>query len=337
MIRIGIIGLGGMGRVHFEAYQKIEGAKVVGVCDADPRRVAGDLSGATLNLAEGGLQRLPECITGTTDFRELIARDDIDVIDVCTATPTHVEIATAALKAGRHVVCEKPLGRSPAEVRPLVELAGRSEKFFMPAMCIRFWPAYAWLKRAAIEGRFGQIRSAVFRRRASIPGGWFRDGNLSGGGILDLHVHDVDFVYHLLGRPAKVFARGYNGPSGAIDHIVANYIYNDLAAPAVVIAEGAWTMGDGFGFDMSYTVTFDRATVDFDFMRKPPLRLIENGRSTPIDVGDEFGYVVELRYFIDCIRRRERPTVVTADDALNVLHVVEAEKQSVAAQNLCDV
>src|ERR1051325_8728872 len=96
----------------------------------------------------------------------------------------------------------------------------------MPAMCLRFWPEWAWVKRAIDDGRFGKVLAARFRRVAEPPG-WgqhnFLEGSKSGGALLDLHIHDVDFVLQCFGRPCAVFATGYTKLSGAVDHVVAQY------------------------------------------------------------------------------------------------------------------
>src|SRR5438046_567799 len=113
MPRIGIIGLGMMGRTHYEAYQQIEGAQVVAVADQDPKRAAGDLSGTAGNVLKEGLNRLPmDKIRGTTSAPELIAMKDVDIVDVCVPTTQHVEVAIEAIRAGKHVLCEKPLART---------------------------------------------------------------------------------------------------------------------------------------------------------------------------------------------------------------------------------
>src|SRR5438093_2550722 len=114
-MRIGIIGLGMMGRTHYEAYQEI-GGNVVAVADQDPKRASGDLAGTGGNVLAGGLTHLPmERIKGTTNALELIGMSDVDIVDVCVPTTQHVEVATAALKAGKHVLCEKPLARTSAD------------------------------------------------------------------------------------------------------------------------------------------------------------------------------------------------------------------------------
>src|ERR1041385_2520496 len=135
MPRVGIIGLGMMGRTHYEAYQEIDDAQVVAVCDIDPKRAAGDLAGTGGNVLAGGLTQLPmERITGCTDYRELLENLEVDVVDVCLVTTQHLEVATAALRAGKHVICEKPLARTSAEGAKIAAAAKEARGFFMPAM-----------------------------------------------------------------------------------------------------------------------------------------------------------------------------------------------------------
>lgn len=336
MTRIGIIGLGFMGRVHYDTYAKVNGAEVVAVCDADPKRAGGDLSDTWGNVDKGSTRQLPmDRIKGTCDWRELIAMPQVDVIDICVPTPAHVEVATAALATGKHVVCEKPLARTSAEAREIAAAAAAAKGMFMPAMCMRFWPEWEWIKRAADDGTYGRVLSAHFRRVGSIPAGWFRNGQLSGGALLDLHVHDTDFVYHLFGKPRAVFSQGHVGKSGEIDHVVTQYQFANGPnangnTPAAVVAEGSWTAAEGFGFRMQATLHFERATAEFDFGRKDhPLIVYAEGKSNPIEVAKHDGYVGEMNYFVECIRTGQRPTRVTAQDAVAGIEIVEAEKRSI--------
>jgi predicted dehydrogenase len=326
MIRIGIIGLGFMGRMHYGVYQGFSDAKVVAVSDANPKRAAGDLSEGWGNVEGAEIKQLPmDQIRGTTDWRELIQWDNVDVIDICLPTPAHVEVVTAALATGKHVLCEKPLARTSADARTIADAAGKAKGLFMPAMCMRFWPEWQWLKRAIDEKTYGKVLAANFRRVSTTPVGWFRDGKASGGGILDLHIHDTDFIYHLFGKPRGVFSRGYSKDSGEIDHVVTQYLYD---SPAMVSAEGAWGMADGFAFKMQYTVNFERATADYDVTREKPLILYANGKAEPLEQPKDNGYVGEVRYFLDCVKSNTQPTRVTAADAVAGLQIIEAENQS---------
>ena len=327
-MKIGIIGLGMMGRTHYEAYQEIEGAQVVAVSDQNPQRAAGDLSGTAGNVLKGGLQHLPmDKIRGTTKASDLIAMKDVEIVDVCVPTTQHADVAIEALKAGKHVICEKPLARNLGDAERIAAVAKEAKGFFMPAMCIRFWPQWAWLKQAIVEKRYGKVLSASFRRVAQMPPGrWYKDGSLSGGAALDLHIHDTDFVQNLLGMPKAVLSRGYTKTTGEIDHLATQFIYDDVP---LVTAEGGWTLADGYGFSMQYTCNFENATADYDLAREQPLRLSQNGQSEAIDLGPGFGYAAELRYFCDCVKKGQRPTVVTADDAVRSIKLVEAEVKSV--------
>jgi predicted dehydrogenase len=325
-MRIGIIGLGMMGRTHYEAYNEI-GAQVIAVADQDTKRAAGDLSGTGGNVLAGGLTHLPmDRIRGTTNASELIAMRDVDIVDVCLPTTQHVDLVVEALRAGKHVLCEKPLARTSGDAETIAAAARGAKGFFMPAMCMRFWPQWAWLKRAVAEKRYGAVRSATFRRVASMPAGWYRDGKISGGAALDLHIHDTDFVQYLFGMPRAVSSRGYSKTSGEIDHVSTQFVYDDVP---LVTAEGSWCLADGYGFTMQYTVNFESATADFDLAREHPLRLSKGGQTEPVDCGPGFGYAAELRYFLDCVAKGERPSVVTADDAVRSIRLVEAEVQSI--------
>jgi predicted dehydrogenase len=201
-------------------------------------------------------------------------------------------------------------------------------------MVMRFWPQWVWLKKAVAAETYGKVRSATFRRVASMPPGWYRNGAISGGAALDLHVHDVDFVYHLFGWPKALHAHGYSKTSGELDHVTAQFFYDDVPH---VHAEGSWCMADGFGFKMQYTVNFESATADFDLAREQPLLLTRAGKTEPVDCGPGAGYEPELRYFINCVRAGERPSVVTAEDGVQSLRLIDAERESVRSGKVVDV
>jgi predicted dehydrogenase len=209
----------------------------------------------------------------------------------------------------------------------------------MPAMCLRFVPEWLWVKRAIDDQRFGRTLAARFRRVAEPPG-WgkhnFMDGQKSGGALLDLHVHDVDFVQFCFGRPRSVYSTGYSCLSGAVDHVVTQY---QVESGAMVQAEGSWAMTPGFGFNMSYTVNFERATVDYDLARgADSLRVCEAGqpaRALKLDEPD--GYIGELRHLVEAIQSGKPPTRVTGKDGLSAVEICEAEEESVATGQIVPV
>ncbi len=141
-------------------------------------------------------------------------------MDICTPTPLHPTQAIAALKAGKHVLCEKPLARTSAEAREILQAAETAPGFLMPAMCMRFWPGWSWLKQMVTQESYGKVLAARFRRESEMPAwsrqGTYSGGNDPGGALFDLHIHDTDFVNHLFGRPASVFSSGVVGSAGSV-------------------------------------------------------------------------------------------------------------------------
>jgi len=332
MINVAVVGLGFMGVTHLKTYRNIPNARVTGLCDAVRLPVDGVLAAAGGNIGSADTLSFDMSrVKATHDLNELLADPAIDLIDICVPTLIHPQLAIAALKAGKHVICEKPLARTAAAAREIAAAAATAKGFFMPAMCIRFWPAYAWLKQAIDEQHYGRVLAARFRR-VSEPPAWgrehFFDGAKSGGAILDLHIHDADFVQFCFGRPTAVFAQGFSHYSGAIDHVVAQY---QVAGGAAVSAEGGWVMGAGHGFEMAYTIIFENATLDFNSTRDAEaLRLFAKDqapRTIALPPGD--GYLAELSYMIDCIANGRAPVTVTAGDGASAVEICEAEGESI--------
>ncbi|MGE3241576.1 MAG: Gfo/Idh/MocA family protein [Pirellulales bacterium] len=333
MIRVGIVGFGFMGQTHWRCYgQLADRAKVVAVADLDLRRARGDISGTWGNLGDGAQSVDFSGVKGTTDWRELVAMSDVDVVDVCVPTPSHPEIAIEALAAGKHVLCEKPLARTVKAAESIAIAAKAARGFMMPAMCIRFWPQWAWLKQAIDDRRFGRVLGATFLRQGSGPPGWYRNGEMSGGALLDLHIHDTDFVCHLFGMPQAVSSRGYRAHSGAYDHVSTQYIYNDVP---LVTADGGWSFAAPYPFRMRYTVAFENGvTADYDLARAEPLMVYTGEKGEAIECAATDGWFEEIRYFIDRVAEGQRPTVVTADDAVRAVSVIEAEARSIAGNRI---
>jgi predicted dehydrogenase len=328
-VNVAVVGLGFMGLTHINAYRKLPGARIVAVCDAVRLPVNGVLAGVAGNVAGSDTVDLGPDVRAYQKLEELLADGEVELVDLCVPTPMHVPQTLAALKAGKHVICEKPLARTSVLSRDIVDAAAAASTFFMPAMCMRFWPGWAWLKDLKAQGTYGELLTARFRR-VSAPPGWSRDsyfkGGDSGGALFDLHIHDTDFVQFLFGRPTSVFSTGLSRFSGAIDHVVTQYL---VPGGATVYAEGSWLLATGFS--MSYTVMFERATIDYDSARgDAALQVLEEGQPARIVTPDgPDGYVGELQHFIAAIQSGTPPTVVTPADGLSAVEICEAEERSV--------
>jgi len=327
-IGVGVIGLGFMGRTHVAAFQDARAAglpcKLVAVADPNADRREGRGEGAG-NISTGAqAERLfdPAEVTGYADWRGLLTDDAVELISICTPTPTHVELGLAAIATGKHVLIEKPLALTSADARRVAEAARASSAIVMPAMCIRYWPAYAWLKEAVDSGKFGKVRSATFHRLGSTPAwaDFYADAARSGGALVDLHIHDTDFVRHCFGPPAEVVS------AGTPNHVTTIYRYDN--GPGMVVAEGGWGHDPGFGFRMRFVVCFERATAEFDLGREPQLVLSREGESAPIEVEPITGYDAEIRHLVRCIAAGAADAGVTCDDAADSLALLEAERRS---------
>lgn len=329
-VNIGIIGLGFMAVMHIRAYRQVKGANIAAICNPSGNRLNGDFSDVFGNLDSGDPVKLDMSqVKAFQSFQELLNDKSIDVIDICSPTHTHVQLAKAALASGKHVICEKPLARTLQDAIEIVSASKNAKGKFMTAMCLRFWPQWSWLKKAVESNKYGKVLGAHFQRIAEPPAwgqGSYFDGEISGGGLFDLHIHDTDFVQHVFGKPKSVFSSGFSKVSGAIDHVLTQY---EVECGAKVSAEGSWAMSPGWGFNMSFRVIFEKATADYDIAREDePLRLFEEGQEKKVVECENIdGYVGEMNHLIECIKLNQQPSV-TAEDGLMAVEICTAEEES---------
>ena len=334
-VNVAVVGLGFMGVTHLRAYQQVGAARIVAVCDAVRLPVDGVLQGVAGNIKKSDDIHLGRDVKVFRKLEEVLADPDVALVDLCTPTPLHPEQAVAAMKAGKHVFCEKPIARTSAAAREVVKAEAAARGFLMPAMCMRFWPGWSWLKQVVAEKRYGAVLAARFRRVSEMPGwskqGTYATGSDLGGALFDLHIHDTDFVQFLFGRPERVFSTGVTSSAGTITHVVTQYLYP--GGPAVY-AEGGWLLTKGF--NMAYTLDCERATLDFDLARgAQAMQVIEAGKEPRFVTYDgPDGYGEEVRYVIECAQAGRPPAIVTASDGLSALEICEAEEKSLKTGQL---
>jgi len=328
-IGVGVIGLGFMGRTHLGAYNAAAAAglpcRVVAVCDADPSRLTATAA-ATGNLPGAVGDRPlfdPERTATYTDPAALLADPSVGMVSICTYTDTHVPLALAALAAGKHVLVEKPVAVTAAEARRLADAAARASVLCMPALCMRFWPGWPWVRDRIRDGAFGAVRSATFTRLVGPPRwglDFYRNPERSGGALCDLHIHDADFIHWCFGRPAAV------STTGTLDHLSTHYLFAD--GPAHVTAEGGWDLARAAGFRMRYTVIFEHATADFDMARPDPLILHTAEGSEPVELPAVSGYEGQVRHFVQAAATGSKDLASTMAEAVSVAEVLDAERES---------
>lgn len=319
--------MGFMGQTHLSCFQALRAsgrARVVAVSDRDPAKRGGGAAAAGNLVTGGGAgENLLEGVKGYENAEELLADSAVEAVSICTPTDTHAGLAIAALERGKHVLIEKPVALDVESVARIARAAQASGKVCMPAMCMRFWPGWTWLKEAVVSGRYGRVVSATFTRIGSRPswaGEFYLDPARSGGAMFDLHVHDVDVIYWLFGMPEWVQA------SGDAFGVSALYGYGGRG-PGRVAATGAWLTQGGFAFRMQFLVEFERAVADWDLSRSPTLRVVEGGATREVDVGSGAGYGPEIEEFVAAAREKRR-AAATIEEAMEVTRLLLAERAS---------
>jgi predicted dehydrogenase len=328
MVRVGIVGFGFMGKMHLRCYQQMKNVKIVAVCDAEMNRLSAD---GTLGNIRGSSQVLDlKGIALYSDFDKMLKEQKLDAVSITLPTFLHCDYTIKSLKAGLHTLCEKPMALTINECKKMIAAAKKYKKILQIGHCIRFWPEYVYLRDAVNSGKYGKVLAATFQRLSYAPiwswKNWFMDKDKSGGAILDLHIHDSDYIQYLFGPPKKVSSRGVKGPSKGCDHIVTNFLYDD---DKVVTAEGSWTMKKNFGFEMSFNVMLEKATISFDCTRTPAFKVAtDKGKIIIPKLSKNNGYMGELLHFIKAVNGKKVPPITTPEDSLNSVKIVLAERKS---------
>ncbi|MGN0852799.1 MAG: Gfo/Idh/MocA family protein [Kiritimatiellia bacterium] len=329
MVRIALVGFGFMGRMHYGGWKRIPGANVVAVCDANLKQLT-TVSGGNLPGVDATTD-----FTGVAvfdDYAALLAAGGFDAVDITLPTALHPATAIAALEAGFHVLCEKPMALSVRDCDAMLAAAGKARRTLLIAQCLRFWPEYVALKRIVASGRYGAVVAADFQRSSNAPDprgphGWFLDERKSGGCLLDMHIHDADMVAWLFGPPASASAWVHRRADGVLDHAQLRYAYPDKIVTATV----SWAVAKTLGFEASFRVVFEKATVVMDGRRERPFMVYpDRGRPFAPKVPKRSAYEAEQRYFLDLVRGRADGSVLSARDARDAVARIENAVRIVA-------
>ncbi len=305
-----------MGSMHLSAYADLADVNVVAFCPPDARSHAGNIS-----IPESKLQAFdPAKIRKCADWQELIALPDLDAVDICLPTDLHPATAIAALEAGKHVLCEKPMALTAADCERMMDAAARSHRILMIGQVLRFWPEYRYLASFVKSGEHGAIRSATFVRRCGVPdwSAWLMDESRSGGAVVDLLVHDIDQALLLFGVPDHVAGKSIGDP----DTIMATLIYR--AGPEVRI-QGGW-FAPGTPLSMSFQVRAEQAELQWS---AEGLMLSDAaGERKKIEPPPGDGYNAEIGYFVQCCRDNRQPDRCPPEDSARAVKLALLLRQS---------
>ena len=326
MIKVGLIGNGSIAQAHRAAYKHViaDGVElcIAACCDIRPERLEGLGDERTYTDID-------------TMLREEAGK--LDYVDICLPTYLHSEAAVKALNAGFNVLSEKPMALNTAQALAMIDAANKSGKQFMVAHCCRFMGIVKYIKQIMESGELGRVRSAEFYREGGSrnPMGyqnWFRNKELSGGAMLDLHIHDVDIINYLFGMPKAVSAVGQVVIEGSgYDAMSVNYMYdNNMFVNALC----DWTIkGDKFN-TRTIRVNFENGYIFADRTAGRDCAVKVDGEGNMTDVSDIATldmYYHEICYYIDCLKNDRPVDVCPPEQSAQAVEIVMAEMKSADA------
>ena len=273
MVNVGIAGLGFMGMIHYLAYEKVRGAKVRAICEQDPKRLAGDWRSIKGNFGPQGEQMDLSGVARYPELEEMFADPSVDMIDVCLPPSLHAETVIKALKAGKHVLCEKPIALRANDAKQMVRTARQAGKMLMIAHVLPFVPEYQFAYRAITGGKYGKLLGGHFNRVISDPL-WlkdFYDPNGCGGPMVDLHIHDAHFIRLLFGMPQSVQSVG-RMRGKVVEFFNSQFLFKD--ANLTVTATSGVINQQARPFTHGYEIHLERATLVFDSWMGMPLTVL---------------------------------------------------------------
>jgi len=334
MLRIGLVGVGFMGWIHFNAYQRLKGAKLAAVCSRDTAKLAGDWRSIRGNFGPPGEQVDLSAVKKYERIEDMVADPDIDLIDICNPTHLHPEYVIAALKAGKHVLVEKAIALKPEDADAMVAAAKSSGKLLMVAHVLPFFPEFKFAADVLRDGRYGKLLAGSFKRVISRPD-WsadFGDAAKTGGPAIDLHVHDTHFIGLVCGVPKSVTATGVI-ENGMVQHLTTSYDYGPNG-PSVTCTSGALSMS-GRPFVHGYELYLEKATLVY-MSGTCPLTCITAGKSEAIELiggGDPItAFADEIQTAVDGVKANEMPDLLSGQLARDALVMCYKECESVVAR-----
>lgn len=310
MLKVGLVGVGGISGAHIPAWQSMEDVELVALCDVRPEQMT----------------RYPE-LRQYTDMDDMLAKEQLDILDICLPTYLHADAAVKAMERGIHVLSEKPVSLKTEDVHRLYETAKRNNVRFMVAQVLRFWPEYVYLKEIYDSGRYGKLLSGRMARLGHMPGwswdNWMKDESRSGLVPFDLHIHDLDFMVYTFGKPKQVSSFRARRPDQ--DVFTAVYQFDGF----YVDSEATWYAAP-YPFHATYRFQFEKALIVLD----GALTVYEvDGKTFTVGAdGDETGgielpptnaYANEIRYFADCVKAGRDADRVKEEELETVVKILK--------------
>lgn len=316
MIKVGLFGSGFMAQVHASRFDAIDGVEVAAVASPSyPEEFAREFAPAAAVF---------------DDPEDLLAETDVDVVDICTPTPTHRDLVESAADRGLDILCEKPLERTLEDARAIADVVADADGTFMVGHVLRFFPQYGRAKEQVDAGEIGTPGTVSCLRQSPMPDTdtWFHDESMSGGVLHDLAIHDFDFLRWAIGEVESVFAR--RAEAGADRYATATLKFENGAVGKV---DARWPTDDSIPFVTEFELAGDDGLIEYRSEDENPFEIHtsvdEPPSQDPVDmVLRKDPYRRELEHFLSCVRNGDEP-LVTVDDAVEAMRISLAARESV--------
>lgn len=331
MVNVVIIGTGFIGNAHATACRNSKILNLIAICDLSEE--AGKKAAEEFGCAY------------YKDAEEMLQKEDAGIVDICLPTFLHEKFVLLAAKYKKNVICEKPITLTLASMDRMIQAAKDANVLFMVAQVVRFWPEYVEIKKLYDQGKFGDIKMVYASRLAQHPNWtqWHKDPKNSGGGLFDLHLHDIDFLRYIFGEVKSVYAVGWKSGTGCWNHVTTSLKFkNGVRA----VAEGAFDMTESYPFTMSLRIVGESRTADYKLIAG--LNLEDVGSSTreamlyetgsepakiPVDTSVD-AYQAELEYFANCVDGGKSADEVPLYESRDVVRIVLAIQESLETGNV---
>jgi myo-inositol 2-dehydrogenase / D-chiro-inositol 1-dehydrogenase len=323
-LRVGVVGAGFIATAHVHAYASTPGVRVVAIADPVIAKAQGLAS-------EVGAR-------ATADADELL-HSDLDIVSVCTPSPTHAALAVSALEAGLHVLCEKPIARTLTQARQIVAAGRAAPGLLMIGHVSRFEPDHRQAKDVVEAGHVGAVQMMSHSMTTSLPGwsegGWFADFDQSGGPLVDLAVHSFDFLAWIAGsEPVRLHAVGADTGVGPTTYALVTVRY---ASGAIALVETSWAHPASHGFKLQAEIigTDGRLHWSYDGIAGGVLSLARGDSVSFEPLGDR-GFRAEIASFVQAVRT-SGTSPVPAAAGFTALRTALAAAESVATGAVIDM
>lgn len=327
-MRVAVLGVGDMGRVHAECYRGLPGVSLAAVSARSRERVRS----AARDLRTKAY----------TDYRGILEDESVDAVDVCLPTALHREAAVAALEAGKHVFVETPLALSSKDAAAMIAVARRSRRILMVADVMRSVAGYRYIQRSVASGGMGRP-IAGFASRMCTPY-WERRRPRTfaafGDPLVELAVHDFDYLTWILGVPEEVSATGSVEPDGAVTQAYVSLWGQGTQA----LVEMNARMPGRYPFSTVVRIVTERGVLEnlqrFTRGAAPEAALFRHragGKVEPVRLRGWDPYAEECRHFARCVQGRARPEPLRAENDLHALRIAEAARESIRRKRTISV